>query len=115
MMLPWILQGLLGAAFLFHGTTKLIGAPFQRRMFDGFGYSQRLRIAVGAAEVIGGALVLFPATALFGVLWLLPVLAGIVYTHVKVEGAPSHAMGAVLHLALGVGVAIVRWPDVLLP
>ncbi len=45
---------------------------------------------VGFAEVLGGLLILFPRTRALGVLVLVPVMVGIVLTHISVapEGLP---------------------------
>lgn len=50
---------------------------------------------IGAAEVIGGLLIIMPRTRALGVLVLFPVMVGVILTHIFVDPA-SLPMGLVL-------------------
>ena len=52
----------LGLAFAVAGADKLYGLRGYRMMFRHWGWSERQMRAVGASEVLGGALLLAPAT-----------------------------------------------------
>jgi putative oxidoreductase len=55
---------------------------------------------VGAAEVIGGLLIIIPKTRALGTLVLFPVMVGVILTHIFVDPA-SLPMGLVLWAIMG--------------
>ncbi len=55
---------------------------------------------IGAAEVIGGLLIIIPKTRALGTLILFPVMVGVILTHIFVDPA-SLPMGLVLWAIMG--------------
>ena len=77
----WILQGLLAAALLVAGTTKLVGLHMQVTFFEKIGLGQWFRYFTGGLEVIGAILVLVPRTAVVGAVLLGMTMVGAVNIH----------------------------------
>ena len=82
----WVLQGLVAAALLAAGGSKLAAAPAMVEMFAKLGAGQWFRYLTGALEVIGAVALLVPRTAFFGSVLLAVVMAGAVVTHLAVLG-----------------------------
>ena len=82
----WILQGLLAAALLAAGTTKLAGSQMQVTFFEKIGLGQWFRYFAGGLEVIGAILVLVPRTAVVGAVLLGMTMVGAVNIHMLITG-----------------------------
>ena len=98
----YILQGLLAAAFLGAGTTKLAGAHIQVAMFEKIGLGQWFRYFAGGLEVISAVLVLVPRTAGFGATLLGMTMVGAVDIHLLITGGSP--VPAVVLLVIAVAV-----------
>ncbi|MEW6160443.1 MAG: DoxX family protein, partial [Verrucomicrobiota bacterium] len=84
---------LLSLLFIgFAGATKLLGAGFQREMFQHFGYPLWLMYAVGLVEVIAGVLILIPRLRFWGGLLMLAVVTGAIVSFFF-RGEPHHTSG----------------------
>lgn len=70
-----------------------------------------MRIAGGALEVVGAALLLLPESSLYGALILLGVLVTAVYTHVVRERLPRNATAAILLTVLIILLGLLRGPE----
>ena len=101
----WVLQAIGAAVFLLAGAGKLLAWPDHVATFDSIGAGQWLRYAVGAAEVVGGAMLLVPRTAGLAALGLAVIVAGAALTHVFI----LVDNGWVLPLALTVAMAVLAW------
>lgn len=104
-VISWVLQALGAAVFLLVGVGKLLAWPDHVATFEQIGAGQWLRYAVGAAEVVGGAMLLVPRTAGLAALGLAVVVAGAALTHVFV----LMDSGWVLPLVLTAAMAAVAW------
>src|SRR5882724_6464213 len=82
----WVLQGLMAAAFLAVGASKLAAAPAMVEMFAKLGAGQWFRYLTGALEVIGAVALLIPRTAFYGAALLAVVMAGAIVTHLAILG-----------------------------
>lgn len=100
MLLDLGLSLALAGIFLLSGVTKLAGVKRIAAQFEKWRYPPSVRLAGGALEVAGAALLLAPDLTLYGVVVLLGVLGTAVYTHVIREKLPSHAGAAVILLVL---------------
>jgi putative oxidoreductase len=61
----WSLQGLLSAAFLYFGISKLAGGESARASYEEIGAGQWLRYFTGTTEILGGlALLVLPLAGL---------------------------------------------------
>src|SRR5579872_4578780 len=72
---------LLGVVMIAGGAAKLGGAPMQVVAFARWGLPAWFRALVGTFEVIGGALMIAPATAPFGSAILATIMVGALWAH----------------------------------
>ena len=83
--LSTILAAILGVVFVMVGIPKLMGEAKMAANFKRWGYADEVRIAVGAVEVLAGALLLVgiavQALAVTGVLLVICVMVGALGTH----------------------------------
>jgi putative oxidoreductase len=92
----WTLQGILAAAFLAAGVTKLTGAPFMVDLFAQIGLGQWFRVTTGVVEVAGAIALLVPGLASVAGLWLGFTMIGAVAAHLLVlhtSPAPAIVLG----------------------
>lgn len=100
----WAVRVLLALAFGAAGAAKLAGVPMMVQVFEAIGFGQWFRYVTGVVEILGVVMLLVPATAFFGALWLTVTMAGAVTTHlVLIGGSPLPA------LVLGLLSAFVAW------
>jgi len=76
-----VLAGLLGVAMIGGGTMKLVGQAGQVTAFAGWGLPAWFRALVGTFEVLGGLLLLVPATTPVGSLILSTIMVGALWAH----------------------------------
>jgi hypothetical protein len=74
------------------------------KMFTGMMAITWLMPLVGAAEIVGGILFIIPKTRALGALVLLPIMVGIVLTHVMVD--PSGLPIALVLFAINIWVIV---------
>jgi putative oxidoreductase len=92
----WALQGVLAAAFLAAGSSKLAGVPFMVELFDQIGVGQWFRVVTGVVEVAGAVALVVPGLASLAALWLGATMVFAVATHVFVlhtSPAPAIVLG----------------------
>lgn len=78
------LQGMsifLGLVFIISGLVKLLSVDVMVSAFESWGYSTELMFAVGAAELLGGLMVLVPRTTFYAFNLLGFVMVGAFATH----------------------------------
>src|SRR5215471_21705657 len=76
-----VLATLLGIAMIGGGTMKLIGQPGQVAAFAAWGLPTWFRALVGTFEVLGGSLLIVPATTPAGSLILSTIMVGAAWVH----------------------------------
>ena len=108
MLVDLILSLGLAIVFLLSGATKLAGVKKIAAQFERWRYPPSVRIAGGALEVAGAALLLVPNLSLYGALVLLGVLVTALYTHVLREKVPSHGAAAAILLVFVVVLGLLR-------
>ena len=106
----WVVAILLAGAFLLTGGMKLAGSPAIVEAFRHWGFTPGFVTLIGVVEVVGAALSLFPATALYGALLIGAVMVGALATHL------SHGEWAMAIVPLALGLlaawlATLRRPD----
>lgn len=111
MLLDLLLALGLATIFFLSGGTKLVGVKRIAAQFEHWRYPPSVRIAGGALEVTGAALLLLPDFTLYGALVLLGVLLTAIYTHVLRERLPKHAAPATLLLVLVILLGVLRGPE----
>jgi putative oxidoreductase len=77
----WVLSVLLTLAFMIAAIPKLVGAHAWIVKFINWGYPRWFPLAVGALELLGGALLLIPRLARYGAIVLAFIMVGAGYTH----------------------------------
>ena len=95
-----ILRYVLVAIFVGSGASKLAGVGFVREEFVKWDYPDWFRIAVGVYELIGAALLLMPETVSAGVWWLVLLMLGAIYTHLKAKGQMPRVVLPIAVLAM---------------
>jgi putative oxidoreductase len=109
--IAWILQILLGLAFIAAGFNKLRDLPATIGMFANLGLPATLAYVVSGAELVGGIGLLIPRLTRISALGLIIIMLGAVFMHAtKIPGGLVSGVPAiVLLLLLGVLVWL-RWP-----
>ncbi|MCX8522843.1 DoxX family protein [Chryseobacterium formosus] len=84
-IIKFIISLLFGLMFINAGLNKFLNympmpkpTPEQMKIFEAFNQLHWLMPLVGAVEVIGGLLFIFPKTRALGAIMILPVMVGIV-------------------------------------
>lgn len=88
----------LAGVFALSGIAKLIHAPLMLLIFSNMGSGYMFARLVGSLEILGAAMLLFPATILPGAWLLVLIAAGAVWTHLALIG--GSILPATLLLAL---------------
>ncbi|CAM4205649.1 DoxX family protein [Palleronia rufa] len=100
----WVRLGLgliryaLAGIFTLSGAAKLIHAPLMLLIFLNMGTGYGFAYLVGGLEILGAAMLLFPATLVPGAWLLVLVAAGAIWTHLALIGGP--VLPAAILLAL---------------
>jgi hypothetical protein len=103
-ILTWVLKGVLALVFLAAAAAKLSGQPMMVAEFGKVGLGQGFRYVVGATELAGAVLLLWPRSAVFGAIILFAVCAGAFVAQV----GPLH--GDLIHVfVLGALTALAAW------
>ena len=103
----WILQGLLGLAFIASGATKFTDLPGTLGMFSSIGLPGVLAYLVAGGEVLGGIGLLVPRITRPVALGLMLIMAGAVMMHAtNIPGGLANGIPALVLLAL---LAVVLW------
>ena len=96
----WVLRAGVAVAFVLFGVDKFPSSPGAEwvRFFAQVGLGQWFRYATGVVEIAGGALLLIPAAANVGLMFLVCTMAGAVAIHVFVIRQPLNSIvpGALL-------------------
>jgi uncharacterized membrane protein YphA (DoxX/SURF4 family) len=94
----------LVGVFLFSGISKVAGTSPMADRFLYWGYPQWFLLVVGAAEILGAALLAIPKTAFYGAAVLGVVMAGAIFTHVRhTEWFPAMFVAIITFLLVMVG------------
>lgn len=91
-----VLRSLLAAVFLVAGAMKLAGTEFEVSGFRRFEYDLWLMYAVGVAQVLGGAALLFRGYAALGAGLLALIMVGAVASHLRAGDPPAMALPALI-------------------
>lgn len=75
----WTIQGWAVLAFVVIGFGKFHN-PFWAKAFPKWGYSDSFRMLIGVLEMLGGALLAFPRTALYAAVLIDVILLGAAWT-----------------------------------
>ncbi len=106
-----VLRGLLTALFVAAGGMKLAAVPFEVAGFAHFGYPLWFMYGVGAAQLLGAALLWGRGTVAYGALLLAAVMMGAAFSHLRAGDPVAMALPAFGLLGLLLGLAYARRGD----
>jgi len=106
-VVAWVLQVLLGLAFIASGANKLKDLTGTVTMFSNLGLPAALAYIVAFGEVLGGIGLLLPRFTRYAALALLPIMVGAVVMHAT--KIPGGIKGGVPALVLLVLLGVVFW------
>ena len=96
-IIKFIISLLFGLMFINAGLNKFLNympmpkpTPEQMKIFEAFNQLHWLMPLVGAVEVIGGLLFIFPKTRALGSIVILPVMAGIILHVFTIDKSPMN-------------------------
>jgi len=111
-IIAWILQVLLGLAFIASGFKKLADMQATVGMFSSLGLPGALAYVVGAAELLGGIGLLIPRFTRLAAIGLIIIMVGAVIMHAtKIPGGLAGGLPALVMLALLFVILILRRPS----
>lgn len=100
-IIAWVLQVLLGLAFIASGFRKLSDLPGTVGMFGSMGLPSVLAYVVAIAELVGGIGLLIPRFTRLAAMGLVPIMIGAVVMHAtKIPGGLGGGVPALVLLAL---------------
>lgn len=106
-IIAWIIQGLLGLAFIASGIKKFMDLPGTVGMFSSIGLPGILAYVVAGGEVLGGIGLLVPRFTRFAAMGLIIIMLGAVVMHAtKIPGGLANGGPAIVLLLL---LAVVLW------
>jgi putative oxidoreductase len=103
-----LLRGLLTAVFVTAAGMKFAALPFEVAGFARFGYPLWFMYAVGAAQLLGAALLWRRGTVAYGALLLAAVMVGAAFSHLRAGDPAAMALPALVLLGLLAGLAFAR-------
>ncbi len=110
-IIAWVLQGLLGLAFIASGVKKFTDMTGTVNMFSSIGLSGILAYIIAGAEVLGGIGLLIPRFTRLAAMGLLVVMLGAVMMHAtKIPGGIANGVPALVLLLLLSAVLWLRRP-----
>lgn len=110
-IVAWVLQVLLGLAFIASGVKKFTDLPGTVGMFSSMGLPGALAYVIASAEVLGGVGLLIPRFVRPAALGLVIVMIGAVVMHAtKIPGGLAKGVPAIVLLVLLVVVLLLRRP-----
>lgn len=110
-IIAWILQVLLGLAFIASGGRKLMDLPSTVAMFGSMGMPGALAYVVAGAELLGGIGLLIPRFVRPAALGLVIIMLGAVVMHAtKIPGGLAGGIPAIVLLVLLLVVFWLRRP-----
>jgi len=106
-IIAWVLQVLLGLAFIAFGIKKFTAMPATVGMFGSLGLPGAVAYVVAGAEVLGGIGLLIPRFTRLAALGLVIVMIGAVVMHAtKIPGGIANGVPAIAMLVL---LTVVLW------
>ena len=106
-IIAWVLQVLLGLAFIASGFNKLRDLPATITMFTGIGLPTVLAYVIGGAELLGGIGLLIPRFTRLAAMGLVIIMIGAVFMHAT--KIPGGLAGGVLAIVLLVLLGVLLW------
>ncbi|MDF7814720.1 DoxX family protein [Hymenobacter sp. YC55] len=110
-IIAWVLQGLVGLAFIGFGIKKLTDLPGTVGMFSSIGLPGALAYVISVAELLGGIGLLIPRFTRLAAIGLVIIMIGAVVIHATViPGGIANGVPALVLLALLLVILWLRRP-----
>ena len=110
-IIAWVLQVLLGLAFIASGFKSLTDLPGTVNTFKNFGLPGGLAYVIGGAEILGGIGLLVPRFTRLAAIGLCVIMMGAVVMHIIIiPGGLAGGIPAMILLGLLAGLLWLRWP-----
>jgi putative oxidoreductase len=106
-VLLWLLQILMAAAFVLIGVVKFVD-PSWARNFARWGYPDGFYMVIGALEAAGGLALLVPRLTSYSAAMLSVIMIGASLTH-WLHGEMARITPPLMYLAILVIVGVCRW------
>jgi putative oxidoreductase len=103
-----LLRSLLTAVFVTAAGMKFAALPFEVAVFTRFGYPLWFMDMVGAAQLLGAALLWGRGTVAYGALLLAAVMVGAAFSHLHAGDPAVMALPALVLLGVLAGLAYAR-------
>jgi len=105
-----IVSYVLAAIYLAAGVSHFARLQSMRAVFKKFGYPQWLMMPIGACEISGAVLLVFPSLGVIGASGFALLMVGACFSHLRIGEVKECAPPIVL-MALNIFVAVMRAPD----
>lgn len=109
-MLVWVAIVFEVATIGGAGLAKFANATMWTGLFEGWGYPRGFSYVVGSLEVAGAILLLVPLSSSYAAGLLIAIMTGALGTVLSHPGQLG-PVAPVIHLALLVAIAVLRWPS----
>lgn len=110
-IIAWILQGLVGLAFIASGIMKFKDLATTLDNFGKMGFPAWFGYLIAGGELLGGIGLLIPRTVRLAALGLIVIMLGAVWVHAtKVPGGIATGMPAIVLLVLLIVIFMLRRP-----
>lgn len=97
----WVLQVIGAVVFCLVGVAKIVGTEGEMELFRTLGWGQWFRFLTGGLELMGAAMLLFPAGVRLGAVLLALVMAGATMAHLMVlHTSPTLPMTLLVMMAI---------------
>lgn len=106
----WLVTAFLVVVFARAGWTKFSDTSGWARMFAQWGYSPSFRIAVGVAEVVAAALLIYRRTAAYAAILIIALMLGGIVTHIRANQV-RHVRSEIVPIVLSSVVLAARWRE----
>jgi hypothetical protein len=107
-IINWVLAGIVGFIFIGSAANKFMGSAEVIKMAEGIGLTANSFKTIGAIEIIGILLFLFPRTGVLGTFILMAYMGGAIVAHLT-HGLPL--AGPLVISAIVWIVAVIRFPE----
>ena len=107
-IVAWVVTAMMAFMIIKAGGLKLMNHSDQAGNFVKWGYPDWFMYLIGGLEVLGGIGLFIPKTRTLAIFGIIGIMLGAIYTHVIVDGNPTHVGGAVAVSVLGIVILMLR-------
>lgn len=107
-IVAWVLTAMMAFMIIKAGAVKLLNNPMQVANFVKWGYPDWFMYLIGGLEVLGGVGLFIPKTRTLAIFGIIAIMLGAIYTHIIIDGNPTHIGGATVVSILGIAIIMLR-------